>query len=194
MRVLVASSSTNIQTRPERFELPTFGSVDRRSIQLSYGRVSGESRGRQAPPERGGALRRQRAGRDSTLGAGVARRKALGLPPLPYGAPTAQERRGRDSNPRDRGYRSNGFQDRRIQPLCHPSGCSDDRMPVRRSTLGDPRRGGRAAEGTRLLSEYGAKSPSRVRIPPSPSATGASAAPWRPRSYFVLVPSGRFAQ
>jgi hypothetical protein len=32
------------------------------------------------------------------------------------------KRRGRDSNPRDRSTRPNGFQDRRIQPLCHPSG------------------------------------------------------------------------
>src|SRR4051794_26881018 len=30
------------------------------------------------------------------------------------------------------------------------------------------RRGGRVAEGTRLLSEYGVHAPSRVRIPPSP--------------------------
>src|SRR5918998_3182268 len=32
-----------------------------------------------------------------------------------------QERRGGDSNPRRRGYRRNGFRDRRIQPLCHLS-------------------------------------------------------------------------
>lgn len=31
------------------------------------------------------------------------------------------ERRGWDSNPRDRLTRPNGFQDRRIRPLCHPS-------------------------------------------------------------------------
>ena len=33
-------------------------------------------------------------------------------------------------------------------------------------------RGGRVAEGTRLLSEYGAYTPSRVRIPPSPLSRG----------------------
>jgi hypothetical protein len=31
------------------------------------------------------------------------------------------QRKGGDSNPRDGGCPSNGFQDRRIQPLCHPS-------------------------------------------------------------------------
>src|SRR3954452_22969938 len=39
----------------------------------------------------------------------------------------------------------------------------------RRFTLAGSRRGGRVAEGTRLLSEYGDQTPSRVRIPPSPS-------------------------
>ena len=50
--------------------------------------------------------------------------------PRPAGAP---KRRGRDSNPRNRWTRLNGFQDRRIQPLCHPSGrrreCQARRAP-----------------------------------------------------------------
>src|SRR4051794_2626805 len=36
-------------------------------------------------------------------------------------ATSRRKRRGRDSNPRGRSTRPNGFQDRRIQPLCHPS-------------------------------------------------------------------------
>jgi hypothetical protein len=116
---------------------------------------------RRRPPatERGAArAHRPRASRPTS------RPRPPGVP----ARPPQPQRRGRDSNPGDRGCRSNGFQDRRIQPLCHPSGVPDDRTAVLRSTLDDPRRGGRAAEGTRLLSEYGAKSPSRVRIPPSP--------------------------
>ena len=93
------------------------------------------------------------------------------------GVRTRQDwRRGRDSNPGYGGHPHNGFQDRRIQPLCHPSERKrDDRTAEGHghrgrpgSTLSRPGRGGREAEGTRLLSEYGAKSPSRVRIPPSP--------------------------
>ena len=38
------------------------------------------------------------------------------------------ERRGRDSNPGCGGCPHNGFQDRRIQPLCHPSGF--ERIPI----------------------------------------------------------------
>ena len=40
--------------------------------------------------------------------------------------------------------------------------------PDRLYTGQTPGRGGRVAEGTRLLSEYGDQTPSRVRIPPSP--------------------------
>ena len=45
-------------------------------------------------------------------------------------------------------------------------------LPLPGSTLPQAlvRRGGRVAEGTRLLSEYGVHAPSRVRIPPSPLA------------------------
>ena len=74
--------------------------------------------------------------------------------------------------------RPNGFQDRRIQPLCHPSGGYVlEEVPPDATTIGPgsrscggrprprrsrgftltpaSRRGGRVAEGTRLLSEYG---------------------------------------
>jgi hypothetical protein len=54
-----------LQARPERFELPTFGSVDRRSIQLSYGRRSAKSSSRRlqpaSPPGKGRATA-ERAG------------------------------------------------------------------------------------------------------------------------------------
>ena len=49
----------------------------------------------------------------------------------------------------------------RAQALNWPGG-------PRASVLPRTRRGGRVAEGTRLLSEYGVHAPSRVRIPPSP--------------------------
>ena len=93
-----------------------------------------------------------------------------------------RKRRGRDSNPRS-ACTDSGFQDQRIRPLCHPSvACVSTIVaviarvpPGRRSSSTLParlRRGGRVAEGTRLLSEYGVHAPSRVRIPPSPLYAG----------------------
>src|SRR6266536_2460942 len=50
----------------------------------------------------------------------------------------------------------NGFRDRRIRPLCHPSeeGQSSRASPGRRLSCG-PRRSGRVAEGGALLRRYG---------------------------------------
>ncbi len=45
------------------------------------------------------------------------------------------ERRGRDSNPRLRKTPSNGFRDRRIQPLCHPSGRRGNGTPEARRPM-----------------------------------------------------------
>ena len=45
------------------------------------------------------------------------------VPPGLLAVVTRLKRRGWDSNPRYRGYRYNGFRDRPIQPLSHPSGC-----------------------------------------------------------------------
>ena len=111
------------------------------------------------------------------------------------------QRRGRDSNPRS-ACTDSGFQDQRIRPLCHPSGVAGAMLPRhptespmrqqqwmptcanQRSRLAqaEPRRGGRVAEGTRLLSEYGVNTPSRVRIPPPPlvsdGPSGADALAW----------------
>ena len=46
------------------------------------------------------------------------------------------------------------------------------KVASRRIMSASSRRGGRVAEGTRLLSEYGVHAPSRVRIPPSPLLRG----------------------
>ena len=91
-----------------------------------------------------------------------------------------RQRRGRDSNPRT-SCPVSGFQDRCIRPLCHPSG---DGFIVG-FTLRRAGRGGRVAEGTRLLSEYGAESSIAGSNPalsaPPPSSTvarlGGRAAP-----------------
>ena len=48
------------------------------------------------------------------------------------GGTAALKRRGRDSNPRCRGYPHNGFRDRPIQPLSHPSGYAIVRLASQR--------------------------------------------------------------
>ena len=58
---------------------------------------------------------------------------------------STKRRKEGDSNPRDR-CRPNGFQDRRIRPLCHPSGCDITRRLTqpRRAHLGRKRFRGNA--------------------------------------------------
>jgi hypothetical protein len=46
---------------------------------------------------------------------------ARGVRRARFAASSEYERRGRDSNPRRTEMARNGFRDRRIQPLCHPS-------------------------------------------------------------------------
>ena len=84
-------------------------------------------------------------------------------------------RKGRDSNPGDRSrgltvFKTAAFNRSATLPR-GPQMLGNRSAPVGRLYTGMPvpRRGGRAAEGTRLLSEYGDQTPSRVRIPPSPS-------------------------
>ena len=85
------------------------------------------------------------------------------------------KRKGRDSNPGDRSrgltvFKTAAFNRSATLPR-GPQMLGNRSVPVGRLYTGMPvpRRGGRAAEGTRLLSEYGDQTPSRVRIPPSPS-------------------------
>src|SRR5471032_2312339 len=99
-----------------------------------------------APAPRSGVKLHERRAHQIRRGEGA----AAPAPPGPA------ERRGRDSNPGYGGYPHNGFQDRRIQPLCHPS--SEDEMIAReggtdragapRFTLGGP---GEVAEWLKAL-------------------------------------------
>ncbi len=96
-------------------------------------------RGRQPA---GGACRGQRAGGEPDAGRGA----------VPPRAP--QRRRAR-----------------RLHRRCRAQGvpaAAGGRARLAHRLPSAPGRGGRVAEGTRLLSEYGGQPPSRVRIPPSP--------------------------
>ena len=88
-------------------------------------------------------------------------------------------RRGRDSNPGDLSpgptvFKTAAFNRSATPPggtICRGSQHATHNVRNPRGSLytgRTSRRGGRVAEGTRLLSEYGGQTPSRVRIPPSP--------------------------
>jgi hypothetical protein len=109
------------------------------------------------------------------------------------------ERKGRDSNPGDRSrgltvFKTAAFNRSATLPsafACYDVAPTARLRPRRRRASqldlafpGSPWRGGREAEGTRLLSEYGDQTPSRVRIPPSPL---------RPRSWRFAPSQGRCA-
>ena len=100
-----------------------------------------------------------------------------GLPTQPTTRSTT-DAEGAGFEPAVRGHRTPVFKTGAFDRSATPPGAGKpDRSPVcraqrktTRSLDSDrvPRRGGRVAEGTRLLSEYGVHAPSRVRIPPSP--------------------------
>jgi hypothetical protein len=70
--------------------------------------------------------------------------------PLRASQISRKKRKGGDSNPRDRSTRPNGFQDRRIQPLCHPSEASA-MLRVGRQVLHWPPAQGEVAEWLKAL-------------------------------------------
>jgi hypothetical protein len=76
----ISQDYSSLRTRPERFELPTFGSVDRRSIQLSYGRVATQSSPRAS--QLGTQLRRGRDSNPRTRSTPVTRFPVAPVQPL----------------------------------------------------------------------------------------------------------------